>query len=327
MKTVDELAADVLAMKKQAITNQKRQDEVFQELQQRVKDGESVGDLIRTYVIKIFGEIDGPMEKKLRGLDRLMGEHMGELLLVVRYKEDEGLVVKYAARERQLGIIGPMFGGEKCPTHFWLGLIRKDHLLVNAQNGSVSLPVEKFAQWKEDDWLVTDNSPPPDNEVFSAIFGVSSLFVPSAASIKLQFPYHGIETAEIHIGTKEVLACLSKEARDGKVLFYEMATAVGYPEEKMPQDVLEHVAAIKEGIRASLREHRDAIRDIVRLEKRVHAGMPVLSDSAFKKLEKHEQEVRRLLREAKSLGMALDALVIETFKKQGLVAEKLHTRT
>ena len=106
----------------------------------------------------------------------------------------------------------------------------------------------------------------------------------------------------MHIGTNDVLKFFLNE-RDGDVPLPN-GKMIGYPEENA-LGVLEHVAVIKEGIRASFAEHSGAIRGIVHQAngpcRTDPCRMPVMSDLEVKKFEEHEREIRRLLHEAGGL--------------------------
>ena len=125
-----------------------------------------------------FGEIGGEWEKKLLDMSRLVDGHNGELLLVARYEESEGLVVKHASgHAKPKGIMGSVFWNVRHPTHLWLGQITEDgHLKVNVMDGTISLPIAEFALWTSDNNPIIRNSPGPNKEVFDLLLDMAHPF-------------------------------------------------------------------------------------------------------------------------------------------------------
>lgn len=296
--------------------------EHFKQLRTCIKDGiGSTGDDLWDFAIVHFGEINvggGGREEKLREIDSLLRAHPGQPLTVVRFRKNEGLSVRaghtggcWDPRNRS------PFGSGVSPTHIWFGLISEGGVVVGVKEGTISLPVGEFALWTEKDESIVRNSSGPDADTLGILFDTADLR-PLLLSADLFFTDNGETSVKMHIGTNDVLKFFLNE-RDGDVLFYRMARMLGYPEGKMPQDILEHVAAIKEGIRASLAEHREAIRLILASASRIpilqgdEDTVLAVSEETFKIIDKHSKEIHRLLVEAQKLGMDEKPFITDEF--------------
>ena len=298
---------------------------LFRELTERIKGGESAGDDILNYSIAHFGEIGGERDKKLREIDNLIRKHEGELLLIVQYEENDGLLVKRCSDDhaKPSNIMGSVFG-RKYPTAFWLGQITESGCLkVNAAGGTISFPVNEFVLWTGKNKPITRNSSGPSKEILALLFDTPDNFSLSAFNI-MSSARHREATAELHIGTEKVLACFRGEVFDGGLLFYKMAHAVGYPEERMPKDILNRITTIKDEIRTRLIKADAAIQRILNSadKVRVKGSTVLLSGQALGEFKEHQQEISHLLVEAKELGMGNDSVVIKLLKQPDIMEEQ-----
>jgi len=138
----DALAQDALVEQAQESADGVRNQATarMQVIRERIKKGDSTGDRIRDFVIVRYGRPDEAIEAKYREFETLIGQHIGQFVLLVT--RGEGLWIRRNPGPAQEGDWG-------IETEYELGVIESGELLLDLEHETYEIPTgRRRVTWK-----------------------------------------------------------------------------------------------------------------------------------------------------------------------------------
>jgi hypothetical protein len=140
-KTVLEHLADAHLLESDAAECQKLAGEAVEKAKEMIVSGEGTGDSLRDYVIVTMGKDSENLTELLHGIEEVLADKVGELILFVYTWEED--LVKHTISPRH-GIFGT---GTATMSNLHLGVISGKKLVVNPQEGFCDFSIERLLEY------------------------------------------------------------------------------------------------------------------------------------------------------------------------------------
>ncbi len=291
-------------------------NEEMQQLRACIKLGETTGDRIRDFVIARYGFLNEPLETVYRNLEARIGQHVGELVLMVVKEENFHGCAGFGYRPKDEDYV--------VDEHRYLGVLKLGSLVLNPADGKCEFPTGNYVGCYD---ALHENVELVEGNITSHYFrdfGFNLNKPLECRNPMARFQRELDLELEVKVGDAEVIAWFEKQDGCHLVVFQKAAQLLGRPVAESPKLVAEFQQrreAVGNRLTKLVRERDQLKEKIARIFGAVERGVSspdgvsvtvceteddarVISMGPRQRLEEVEAEIKRQLKVALELGVA-----------------------
>lgn len=186
-----------------------------QKISERIKGGETTGDLVRDFVLSKYGFLDDELEKTYRDLQTKTAKHLDEFLMVIAKSEEFHGCAGFGHRPRPEEY--------RLEIYLYLGVVKAPGLVLDSRSGRYEFKMPRHACYS----TYTRNASVSIYDINSSIFWARDLGFSLKKPLECKNPYNRTYFGEslvldLKIGDEEVNAWFKEQNGRYDKVFQEM---------------------------------------------------------------------------------------------------------